>query len=156
MEDKEKLDFIIIPTKVKLCKNLTANAKLLMGEIIALSNGKGHCWASNQYLAEIFGVDRMTISNWVNSLKKNGFIKCEVSKKNHKRNISIDRYISKSIGLYIKLYTDYISNHVHIIKAAQPLEAELPKIKDDFNIESSEWIDEQGVKHRTDSIDYES
>jgi len=28
--------------------------------------------------------------------------------------------------------------------------------KDDFNIESSEWIDEQGVKHRTDSIDYES
>lgn len=154
MENK-KLDFIIIPNKVLHCKNLRANAKLLMGVIINLCNSKGHCWASNIYLAEIFQVDRMTISKWVNSLEKSGFIKCKLLGAN-KRNI----YISKSISAYIL-------NYLHISKATAVLDTAVaidnninnktnPQLneKDDFEMEEESWIDKNGKKHKSVSIDY--
>ena len=140
MEDK-KLDFIIIPTKVLRCRKIPANVKLLMGVIIELCNSKGHCWASNSYLAEICRVDRMKISKWVKSLVENGFIKREMLEEN-KRNI----YISKRIQ-------SYISNYLHIHKQSQSLGAG-SAIKDDFEIESKEWTDKKGKKHKRISIDY--
>ena len=151
MEDK-KLDFIIIPTKVLCHKKLTANAKLLMGEIINLCNSKGNCWASNSYLAEVLGIHKMTISKWINSLEKNGFIKCKV-KSDTKRKIYIDPCISNSIELYVKSLIGYESNDVHIHKQSQLRNAG-SAVKDDFEIESKEWTDKKGKKHKRISIDY--
>jgi len=151
MADK-KLDFIVIPNKVMYCKSLTANAKLLMGVIIDLCNGTGNCWASNQYLSEIFGVGRMTISVWVNSLEKNGFIKCKI-KENYKRKIFIDPHIEKTLTLYRKFYMDYIKNSIHIHTQQEQL-SEAALANDDFDVEEKEWTDEAGKKHKRVSIDY--
>ncbi len=69
--------YAVIPANVRYDKRLTPNAKLLYGEITALCNDKGYCWASNNYFAELYDVTPQAISKWVNSLSDNGFIKLE-------------------------------------------------------------------------------
>jgi hypothetical protein len=66
--------YAIIPAHVRYSKDLEPNAKLLYGEITALCSVEGYCWASNDYFAELFDVEDRTITNWLKSLKDNGFI----------------------------------------------------------------------------------
>ena len=65
--------YAIIPASVRYA-DINPNAKLLYGEITALANKEGYCWASNQYFAKLYGVHEDTISNWVSILNKEGFI----------------------------------------------------------------------------------
>ena len=67
-----------IPADVRYDKVLCANAKLLYGEITALANKEGFCWASNEYFAKLYGVDKNTISRWVSSLRAQGYIRVEI------------------------------------------------------------------------------
>lgn len=67
--------YAVIPADVRYCKNLPMGAKLLFGEITALSNEKGYCWAKNSYFEELYQVDKTTIIRWINSLIINGFIR---------------------------------------------------------------------------------
>ncbi len=69
--------YAIIPADVRYCKDLTPSAKLLYGEITALANKEGFCWASNSYFGELYGVDARTIQRWLLNLKKCGFIYIE-------------------------------------------------------------------------------
>ena len=66
--------YAIIPAEVRYNDNLSPNAKLLYGEITALSNKKGVCWAQNKYFADLYNVDIKTISRWVKQLYTEGFI----------------------------------------------------------------------------------
>ena len=43
--------YAIIPAEVRYNEKLTANSKLLFGEITALTNKTGVCWANNKYFA---------------------------------------------------------------------------------------------------------
>jgi uncharacterized phage protein (TIGR02220 family) len=91
MIDKKSY-YAIIPANVRYDKNLTANAKLLYGEITALCNEKGYCWASNSYFAELYEVSKQSVSVWINSLHKNGYIDIEMIRKGKeitKRKVSI-------------------------------------------------------------------
>ncbi len=72
--DIKKSYYAIIPANVRYNTNLTANAKLLYGEITALCNERGFCWASNSYFAELYGVSKETISRWINQLVENKYI----------------------------------------------------------------------------------
>lgn len=77
-EMENRAYYAVIPANVRYCKDLSANMKLMYGEITALSNEKGYCWASNSYFAELYDVDRCTVSRWISKLEKLGFIRTEV------------------------------------------------------------------------------
>ena len=66
--------YAIIPAQIRYDDKLTANAKLLYGEITALSNKKGFSWATNKYFAELYKVDKKTVSRWISQLEEGGYI----------------------------------------------------------------------------------
>ena len=86
--------YAIIPANVRYNDNLTPNAKLLYGEITALCNEKGFCWASNAYFSQLYKVDKRTITRWISQLENNKHINCKLiykkdSKEVEKRMIKI-------------------------------------------------------------------
>ncbi len=66
--------YAIIPAEVRYCKDLPPNAKLLYGEITALSSTDRGCFARNKYFAELYDVDVRTVQNWLEMLEEKGFI----------------------------------------------------------------------------------
>ena len=95
--DNQKSYYAIIPANVRYDKDLTANAKLLYGEITALCNEKGYCWATNDYFSELYKVSKKSISTWINQLKVKNYI--DVSIEHEKGDIkSTKRYISIGCG----------------------------------------------------------
>lgn len=74
--------YAVIPANVRYSKELCPNAKLLYGEITALSNSLGYCYAGNRYFAELYNISRLqTISDWIKSLERAGFITVELTYK---------------------------------------------------------------------------
>lgn len=66
--------YAIIPANVRYDKVLKANEKLLYGEITALAQASGKCFASNEYFAELYGTTKETVSRWISNLKKCGYV----------------------------------------------------------------------------------
>lgn len=66
--------YAIIPASVRYDKKLTANAKLLYGEITALTKVEGYCWATNSYFSDLYKVTERSISEWISSLEQQGHI----------------------------------------------------------------------------------
>jgi len=79
-----------IPAEVRYC-DITMGARFMYGEITALCNQKGYCWASNKYFADLYKVSTRTISSWIGELNKEKFIHYEVS-ENYRRKVYISRY----------------------------------------------------------------
>jgi len=111
--------YAIIPAEVRY-SNIKPNAKLLFGEITALTNKKGYCFASNNYFANLYGVSKNTVSLWITELRQRGFVSVEViyeNKQVKERRISItifnERYNEKKEGGVTKKNED---NNTRLIK----------------------------------------
>lgn len=78
---EKKSYFAVIPANVRYDDDLSANAKLLYGEITALCNEKGYCWASNDYFSQLYSKSRITVSRWISELIQKGYINSEISKE---------------------------------------------------------------------------
>lgn len=76
MEEKPNY-FAIIPANVRYDADLRASAKLMYGEITALSSKYGVCTASNNYFARLYEVDASAISKWITQLKNKKYIEVE-------------------------------------------------------------------------------
>ena len=77
MENKKNY-YAIIPAPVRYCKKLKANEKLMFGELTALANEKGFCYASNDYFANLYDVSKTSVSKWISNLEKNKFIRLKM------------------------------------------------------------------------------
>ena len=84
--------YAIIPANIRYDADLTANAKLLYGEITALCNEKGYCWATNEYFANLYGVSKTSISKWISSLIQKEYIFSETIYKEGTKEI-LNRYL---------------------------------------------------------------
>lgn len=80
MDEKQPSYYAVIPARVRYSTKLTANAKLLYGEITALCSEKGYCWASNKFLADLYDVSEKQVSLWIKQLSECGFIEVSLTK----------------------------------------------------------------------------
>lgn len=83
--------YAIIPANIRYA-DITPNAKLLYGEITALSSKEGFCFASNQYFADLYKVSKVSISKWIKELTDNKFIESEIIYKQGSKEI-LNRYL---------------------------------------------------------------
>lgn len=90
--DVKRSYYAIIPANVRYDSRLKPNAKLLYGEITALCNEKGFCWAGNEYFAELYEVSKETISRWISDLIDCGYLKRDIIYKEGTLQI-INRYL---------------------------------------------------------------
>lgn len=97
--------YAIIPANVRYDSDLKDKAKLLYGEIAALSNKNGYCYASNSYFAKLYNVSIQTIINMINNLDEKGYITKEVVYKEGSKEI-LGRYLKIFEGGSQKILTD--------------------------------------------------
>jgi hypothetical protein len=78
MTEEQPSYYAIIPATVRYDGNLSSAAKLLYGEITALCNKSGYCWATNDYFAKLYGTSERSVSRWISQLTKEGHINMRV------------------------------------------------------------------------------
>ena len=92
MTDSKKSYYAVIPASVRYDESLPPNAKLLYGEITALCNAEGYCWASNKYFADLYGVSIVSIKRWIKALIDSGYITSQLIYKEGSKEVDT-RYI---------------------------------------------------------------
>ena len=85
--EEQKAYYAIIPADVRYDDKLPANAKLLYGEITALTNEKGYCWAGNRYFADLYNVTTVTVSRWIKMLCDKGYLTSNIFYKSGTKEI---------------------------------------------------------------------
>ena len=118
MSEIYKSYYAIIPANVRYDKELKDKAKLLYGEITALCNEKGYCWATNNYFANLYGVTKETISRLISNLANKDYVRVEIiyeGKQIIERRIYITPEViaQKSIPIDEKINTPPIDNSVN-------------------------------------------
>ena len=78
-EELQRAYYAVIVADVRYDKTLKPNAKLLYGELTALCNQYGYCWATNEYFADLFGLATATVSRLISQLETRGYIRCEMA-----------------------------------------------------------------------------
>lgn len=70
--------FTVIPATVRQDDQLSTNAKILYGDIVALASTGGYCYASNQYFAEAFGMTERSITRLISKLEERGHVRVRI------------------------------------------------------------------------------
>ncbi len=125
MEDKRSY-YAVIPANVRYDKSLPSSTKLLYGEISALCNQNGICWAENSYFAGLYEVSDRTIQTWINALVNKGyvyrnFITTEDGRPTSKRCLSIVEMSSNFVVVRKNLQGGYEENFVGGMKKSSPI-----------------------------------
>lgn len=108
MSKKEQPNYYaIIPATVRYDTNLKYAEKLLYGEITALANKNGYCYAQNKYFADLYHVTAVSVSRWISHLQELGYIETEVIRNENKEIVSRNIYIA-DIPYYQKNQYPYI------------------------------------------------
>lgn len=103
MSEEERISYYaIIPAPVRYDSELTANAKLMYGEITALCNKNGFCWASNKYFSQLYKCTPQAISKWIKQLEEKQYITAKYTYKGD----------SKEIDQRIIYLTDKVSTNI--------------------------------------------
>jgi rubredoxin len=124
-EENEVGFFAVIPATVRYDKSLPQGAKLLYGEITALTKKNGYCWARNEWFADLYDTSERTIIEWICRLRDAGHISVYLkyfpdSKKIKKRYISLPYPPNK------ELPPELTGSHLMVKKTSLP---ESPVVK---------------------------
>jgi DNA-binding MarR family transcriptional regulator len=128
--------YAIIPASVRYDKEIIPNAKLLYGEISAMCNVEGYCWAENSYFAELYSVSNSTISRWISQLEKRGHIKSKLNKKaGNTRQIILSVKLPKAIDEKRKTYSQKAQEV--LTKSARPIDEKRKSIYENITINNT-------------------
>lgn len=110
--------YAIIPANVRYDKELTPSAKLLYGEITALTNARGYCWATNKYFMELYSLSERTVQNLIKQLADKKYIDIVLEKNNNRKifinDTPVENYgggVQKTAGLPVKNCTHNNTNN---------------------------------------------
>ena len=78
MEERKPAYWAVLPAGIRYDEELRPNAKLIYAEISAMSDATGFCWATNRYLAQLFGLAQDTVSALVAQLAERGYVSLEI------------------------------------------------------------------------------
>lgn len=70
--------FAILPAAVRYDARLKPMERILYGEITALADQTGYCYASNRYFIELYGAGERTVQGWIKNLADCGYITVEM------------------------------------------------------------------------------
>lgn len=79
--------YTVMPAVVRYDDRLKANEKILYSEIVTLASKNGYCYANNRYFANLYKVDKYTVSKWIANLKKYKYIDTDIVYKNDYRTV---------------------------------------------------------------------
>ena len=68
----------VIPASVRYDQDLPPNAKLLYGEVTALSDKRGYCYAQNGYFSELFSLSERSVTRLFAVLVERGYLRVDV------------------------------------------------------------------------------
>lgn len=69
--------YVIVPKSVIRDDRISDGAKIILGEIMSLSEERGYCYAGNRYFAERHGITRESVSRLISRLEAAGYVKVE-------------------------------------------------------------------------------
>lgn len=95
--------YAIIPANVRYDTELTPNAKLLYGEITALCDKDGYCWATNEYFSNLYQTSDKTITRNLKLLETKGYIELfyELNGAIKKRYITTDKNVLRQTKMSV-------------------------------------------------------
>tara|TARA_R100000654_G_scaffold51220_1_gene77395 strand:- start:368 stop:982 length:615 start_codon:yes stop_codon:yes gene_type:complete len=145
--------YAVIPAPVRYA-NIKANSKLLYGEISALSNKYGFCFATNNYFAELYSVSKNTVSLWLRELKENNFITIEIIYNDKKqiinRKLGIIKNDNRGITKKHKDNTTSINNtSINIDIRLQKFKKEIDFLEFADNKDKKEFFDYWTEKNKS-------
>lgn len=103
--------FAVIPAEVRYDEKLKDKAKLLYGEITALSDKNGYCYASNKYFADLYKITTTSVSLLIKNLIDNGYLESAIIYKNNTKEID-KRYLKIIKGGYLKNFKEGIKENL--------------------------------------------
>lgn len=74
--------YAVIPASVRYAP-ISAMAKLLYGEITALCEKEGYCWAGNGYFAKLYEAGERSVRRWLEELVSAEFIEIDAASNQH-------------------------------------------------------------------------
>jgi hypothetical protein len=84
---EKKSYYAVIPATVRYDERLKLLSRMLYGEITALSNEKGYCWANNKYFATLYKVSIRTITDCIKQLIDCGYITSQIIYKENSKEV---------------------------------------------------------------------
>lgn len=94
MEKPQQAYWGVIPGELRTDDTLPANAKLLYVDISTLTNQRGYCFASNEYLAGLYGWTERSVQRMIAALARRGYIQVEMV-QGHERRIYAGAYLGR-------------------------------------------------------------
>ena len=107
-----------IPYEILINTKLNDKEKIVYSMILYLSKEK-ECIISNSYISELLSITKIQSSRIINSLKKKGYIKVEMTYKENSKEIAIRKItpIYKNVNTYKQIDTKLINTNVKEIKS---------------------------------------
>lgn len=130
MEDRRPGYWAVIPADVRYDDRLPANAKLLYGEISALCDQRGYCYATNAYFSQLYGWSVATIQRLLSALSDRGYVAVDIIRNKRTREVEERRiYAGLQRGV-----TPPLKN-----EGRSPQKKGDPPLKNDFPIKEEQY-----------------
>lgn len=142
--------YAIIPANVRYDNTLKDKAKLLYGEIAALSDQYGYCFANNQYFAELYGITKTSVSLLIKDLINKNYISSEIVYKKNTKEID-KRYLRIVKDPYLKnlkggIKENLKDNNTRVNNTSININKikEINKEKENIELFDYDWLNEKG------------